>query len=253
MTYQSRGKSLDKFEYISYTDKKLCIISCLRGYLTRRDKHVGLNTDQLIITLEKPFKGASIDTMRRWVKDIFILNNIVDFSPHSCRAASTSKAKNMEVNIDEILKRGCWKNRKSFFIYYDKVITEYAPDDIDFNRICLIILRFTAEQCSYIIHVEYTLWVNPYMNCIGFTSLKLHVSIALKSHSFEFHQECVDKCHTQSLCHHPFTYPHVLTLLTSNSLLGMMIASLALLSNCLSLIHTLLMKLQLIIIKFHTW
>ena len=48
-----------------------------------------------------------------------------------------SKAKNIEFNIDDILKQGCWKNRKNFFLYYDKVIiTEYAPDGIDFNRIC---------------------------------------------------------------------------------------------------------------------
>ena len=138
LKHSRKGKPLKKFEYRSYTEKKLCIILCLREYLTRRDKHVGLNTDQFIITLKKPFKGASIDTMTRWVKDIFMLNNIVDFPPHSCRAASTSKAKNMEVNIDEILKRGCWKNRKNFFIYYDKAITEYAPDDIDFNRICQV-------------------------------------------------------------------------------------------------------------------
>ena len=105
----TKGKPLYKFEYRSYADKKLRVISCLREYLTRRDKLVGLN-----MRLKKPFKGAAIDTMRRWVKDIFILNNIVDFSPHSCQAASTTNAKNMEVNIDEILKRGCWKNRKTF-------------------------------------------------------------------------------------------------------------------------------------------
>ena len=97
LKHSRKGKPLDKFEYRSYTDKKLCIISCLWEYLISRDKHVGLNTDQLIITLKNPFKGASIDTMKRLVKDIFILNNIIDFSPHSCRAASTSKAKNMEV------------------------------------------------------------------------------------------------------------------------------------------------------------
>ena len=88
--------------------------------------------------------------MRRWVKNSFTLNNIIDFSPHSCRAASTSKAKNMEVNIDEMLKRVCWKNLKNFFISYNKVITECAPDDIAFNRICrfnlliIIILSFKA-------------------------------------------------------------------------------------------------------------
>ena len=94
--------------------------------------------DQLIITLKKPFKGASIGTTKRWVKYIFILNNIIDFSRHSFWAASTSKAKNMEFNIDEILNRDCWKNQKRFFIYYDKIITEYAPDDIDFNIICRV-------------------------------------------------------------------------------------------------------------------
>ena len=69
------------------------------------------------------------------MKDIFILNNIIDFPPHSYWAASTSKAKNIEVNIDEILERGCWKNQKNFLIYYDEIITEYAPNDTDLNRI----------------------------------------------------------------------------------------------------------------------
>ena len=110
LNYSRKSKSLDKFEYRLYTDKKLCIILRLREYLTRRDKHVSLNTEQLIITIKKPFKGASIDIMKRWVKDIFTLNNVVDFSPHSCRAASTNKVKNMEVTIDDILKQGYCKN-----------------------------------------------------------------------------------------------------------------------------------------------
>ena len=60
-----KGKPFDRFEYSSYADKKLCIISCLKKYLVRRDKRVGLNTDQVIITLKKPLKGASIDTTSR--------------------------------------------------------------------------------------------------------------------------------------------------------------------------------------------
>ena len=99
-----KGTPLDKNEYRSYTNKNLCIMSCLREHLARRDKHVGLNTDQFIILLKKPFKGTTIDTMRSWVKDISTLNNIIDFSPHSCQTSSTSKAKNMEVNIGDTLK-----------------------------------------------------------------------------------------------------------------------------------------------------
>ena len=58
LNHSIKGNPLDKFEYRSCTDKKLCIISCLRGYLARPDKHVGLNTDQVVIMLKKPFKGG---------------------------------------------------------------------------------------------------------------------------------------------------------------------------------------------------
>ena len=88
-----------------------------------------------------------MDTMRRWIKDIFTVNNIVNFSPHSCQAASSSKAKHIDVNIDEIIRRGCWKDRKNFLKLF-LLIYElsgcgfksscYAPDDIDFNIICRV-------------------------------------------------------------------------------------------------------------------
>ena len=35
LKHSRKGKPLDEFEYRSYTDKKLCIILWLRGYLTR--------------------------------------------------------------------------------------------------------------------------------------------------------------------------------------------------------------------------
>lgn len=72
--------------------------------------------------------------MRRWVEDIFTLNYI-DFSPHSCRTASASKAKTWRSTLTYMLKQGCWENKKKYK-YYDKVITEYAPDDTYINRIC---------------------------------------------------------------------------------------------------------------------
>ena len=62
----------------------------------------------------------------------------VNFSPYSCRAGSSSKAKRTDANIDEIIRRDCWKNWKNFFIYYDKEITGYALDEINFNRICRV-------------------------------------------------------------------------------------------------------------------
>ena len=135
LKHSRKDKLIDKFECTAYEDKILCVITCLKEYISRRNKHERLTTGQLIITFRKPFKGAFIDTKRRWIKDIFIVNNIANFSSHSCRAASSSKAKCIDVNIDEIIRRGCWKNRKNFFKFYDKEITEYAPHDIDFNKI----------------------------------------------------------------------------------------------------------------------
>ena len=114
LKHSRKCNPLDKFEYKAYEDETLCVIACPKEYISRRNKHEGLTTDQLIITHRKPFKGASIDKMKRWIKDIFIVNDIVNFSPHSCRAASSSKAKRIDVDINEIIKRGCWKNRKNF-------------------------------------------------------------------------------------------------------------------------------------------
>ena len=90
LEHSRKGKPLDRFEYRAYDDKTLCVIACLKEYIYRQNKHERLTTDQLIITPRKPFKGASIDTMRRWIKDTFTVNNFVNFSPHSCGAASST-------------------------------------------------------------------------------------------------------------------------------------------------------------------
>ena len=50
-------------------------------------------------------------------------------------ATANSKAKRIDINIDE---KRLLKNRKNLFKHFDKEITEYAPDDIDFNRICRV-------------------------------------------------------------------------------------------------------------------
>ena len=47
------------------------------------------------------------------------------FTPHSTRAASTSKVKNSgTVRLGTILKCAGWKNARTFARFYDKVIEE---------------------------------------------------------------------------------------------------------------------------------
>ena len=90
-------------------------------------------TNALFITNGKPFRVAAIDSMRRWVKELFMETSILkEYTPHTCRSAATSKASQLNVDIAEILKQGCWKNAKIFFSFYKKDIVYDAPEDVDF-------------------------------------------------------------------------------------------------------------------------
>ena len=55
--------------------------------------------------------------------------------PRSCRTAATSKAKKINVNLEDILKHGCWKNMKTLKKHYEKEKIYYADDDVDFVKI----------------------------------------------------------------------------------------------------------------------
>ena len=76
LKHLSKDNPLDKFEYKVYNNNRLRVIACLKEYISRRDKYMNLPSDLLLTTLQKPFKGASTDTMRRWIKKVFVKNNI---------------------------------------------------------------------------------------------------------------------------------------------------------------------------------
>ena len=42
------------------------------------------------------------------------------FSSHSCRSSASSKADNMGVDLDNILKMGCWSRQLTFWEFYSK-------------------------------------------------------------------------------------------------------------------------------------
>ena len=132
LKHSRRGRKLDSFTYYKFPDNKLCVIECLQEYLARRGTRVPDTTTKLLITYGRPYKAASQDTLSRWVKDLFKELNILGFSPHSCRSASTSKAKTLGLNIDDIIEKGCWANSKNFFKYYDKNILQHHRD-VDFS------------------------------------------------------------------------------------------------------------------------
>lgn len=100
----------------------ICVVTTLKYYL---DMTKSLRTTQkLFVIITKPYKEASKDTLARWLKLMLSLSNIdKSFTAHSYRHASTSKAKNLGVNIDVIFKNAGWSNRSQMFAkFYDKPI-----------------------------------------------------------------------------------------------------------------------------------
>ena len=100
---------------------------------SKRDK-VDKLQKRLFITYRKPYHTASIDTLRRWIKETFAQTNLTEnFSPHSCRSTSTTKAFNMCLDIKDILRKACWSNAKTFLQHFKKEIIRYEV--VDFNKI----------------------------------------------------------------------------------------------------------------------
>ena len=134
LKHSKQGRKLDQFTYRSFPQKELCVVDTLQEYLTRRKLRVDCNIKKLFVTLKAPYHEACIDTLRRWY-DFFSGSQLLkNFTPHSCRAAATSKAKKLNVNMEDILKRHCWKNMKTFK-KHEKEIIYYAVDDVDFMKI----------------------------------------------------------------------------------------------------------------------
>ena len=83
----------------------------------------------------KPHKLASSDAISQWIKYEFgkagVNTNV--YTAHSCRAASTSKARHNGVSINEILKRGYWKTENTFRTFYSRdIINENSKEGFDF-------------------------------------------------------------------------------------------------------------------------
>ena len=134
LKHSRQGKKLDVSMFNKYPIDKLCAIQCLVKYLKRRNNRVE-REQTLFITYCKLFKAVSQDSMSRCIKDIFSKLKRFNFSPHSTRAASISKAKVTGIAIDDILSKGCWINAENVFKYCDKKILCNADNNVDFSPI----------------------------------------------------------------------------------------------------------------------
>ena len=69
------------------------------------------------------------------MKGIFTFDNIGDLSPHSYWTLSASKAKNIDADVDEIIRRRSWQSRKNLKFYEEKIM-EHEPHATDYQRTC---------------------------------------------------------------------------------------------------------------------
>ena len=117
---------MDVFEYRAHSNPKLRVLECVKEYIHRRIDRVDKEQKRLFIAYRRPYRTASIDTLRRWIKETFAETNLIEnFTPHSCRSASTSNAFNMKLDILDILRKACWSNAKTFLQHYKKEIVSY--------------------------------------------------------------------------------------------------------------------------------
>ena len=94
------------------SDRRLCVVKYLKANLQRTKPLRGEETSQL-----KPHAGVSRDTLRQWTK-LYMQKAGIDtsiFTPHSTRAADSSKALEPNlVSLKTINKTAWWKRNTTF-------------------------------------------------------------------------------------------------------------------------------------------
>ena len=97
----------------------------------------------LIISFRKPYRPVSQDTISRWIKneqaDAGVNTSV--FKAHSCLSASSSKAGNIGVSLNETLKWECWKSKHTFRTYCSRDIINEDNVDFEFHYVTPILSK----------------------------------------------------------------------------------------------------------------
>lgn len=104
-------------------DRRLCIYVVVKEYLSKTAP-IRNGEQSLLLSYVKPHKAVTRDTVSRWIKMVMKLSGVNTdvFGSHSVRSASVSKAKSVDVPVDEILRKAGWTNATTFSRFYEKDI-----------------------------------------------------------------------------------------------------------------------------------
>lgn len=126
LKHSRKGVHQAPIEFKSYVhNENLCIVKCLKAYIDRTATIRGEET-KLLISIQKPHKHVSKDTIARWIKKVLEMAGIDPsvYTAHSTRAASTSYASNIGLSVTTILGAAGWSNESTFAKYYKKALKQ---------------------------------------------------------------------------------------------------------------------------------
>ncbi len=104
-----------------YAVRELCVYETLDYYLDITEK---LRTSpKLLVSFIKPFGAVTASTVGRWIKTLLGQAGVdtTQFSAHSTRSASTSKA-TASVPVELILATADWKEESTFRRFYNRPV-----------------------------------------------------------------------------------------------------------------------------------
>ena len=104
-----------------YTVKELCVYATLECYLNVTAKL--RSSTKLFVSYIKPYGAVTASTIGRWIKTLLEQAGVdtKQFSAHSTRSASTSKAA-ASIPVDIILATAGWKEESTFRRFYNKPV-----------------------------------------------------------------------------------------------------------------------------------
>ena len=120
---QSRqGKPIQSFFFPSCPDiLELCPVRTLRAY-EQKTKSLRGEESKLFVATIKPHRAVASCTIARWLRSVLNAAGVDTsiFNSHSVRGASTSKAANMGITTEDILKAANWSSESVFQRFYYK-------------------------------------------------------------------------------------------------------------------------------------
>lgn len=114
---------------------QICPVETLNAYLNMT-KSLRKNHSNLFVSLRKPHKKVTSETLSRWVKGTLqeCGIDVSIFTAHSTRHATISKAHKLGVNIDIIRKTAGWSDSSNTFgRFYNRIIME-ENQKVSFGR-----------------------------------------------------------------------------------------------------------------------